>query len=169
MKMTKPTFDEFLSQEVSKAQQQQDLPEPQRPLWQGIDKAINAQSDTVHINEAAKGNGVWRQMSALAAATCVGMCVMYFSLSIPEQNNMVQMSQYFEQQKQILLVQYGNQPALTNDWQVQLQELEEAEQAIKLALENDTQNAALLQMLAQVYQQQLDLIERVHQPRWQKI
>ncbi|MDK1289034.1 hypothetical protein [Pseudoalteromonas umbrosa] len=167
--MTKPTFDEFLSQEVSKAQQQQDLPEPQRPLWQGIDKAINTQSDTVHTNKAVKVHGVWRQVSALAAATCIGMCVMYFSLSMPEQNNMVQMSKYFEQQKQILLVQYGNQPALTNDWQVQLQELEEAEQAIKLALENDTQNAALLQMLAQVYQQQLDLIERVHQPRWQEI
>ncbi|KZN67224.1 hypothetical protein N473_08360 [Pseudoalteromonas luteoviolacea CPMOR-1] len=168
MKMTKPTFDEFLSEELSKAKKQEGLPKPQQPLWQGIDKAINAQNDAVR-SATPKSTGVWRQVSAIAAATCIGMCVMYFSMSTPEQNNMLQMSQYFEQQKQIMLVQYSSQPALTNDWQVQLQELEEAEQAIKLALENDAQNAALLQMLAQVYQQQLDLIERVHQPRWQEI
>jgi Tfp pilus assembly protein PilF len=47
--------------------------------------------------------------------------------------------------------------------------LEEAEQAIKQALENEPQNQALLTMLAQVYQQQLDLINKVHAPRWQQI
>ncbi|ESP91906.1 MULTISPECIES: Anti-sigma-K factor rskA [Pseudoalteromonas] len=167
--MTKPNFDEFLSQQIANTQEQVQQPEPQRALWQGIEKAINEQPKNDSEPQKYKSAGVWRQVSAIAAATCIGMCVMYFTLSTPEQNNMMQMSQYFEQQKQILLVQYGNQPALTNDWQVQLQELEEAEQAIKLALQNDPQNAALLQMLAQVYQQQLDLIERVHQPRWQEI
>ena len=68
-----------------------------------------------------------------------------------------------------MLVAYKNQDALTSNWQVQLQELEEAELAIKQVLENEPQNQALLTMLAQIYQQQLDLINKVHAPRWQHI
>lgn len=66
-------------------------------------------------------------------------------------------------------MQYQSQAALTDNWQVQLQELEDAEQAIKQTLENEPKNKALLSMLAQVYQQQLDLINKVHAPRWQHI
>lgn len=76
---------------------------------------------------------------------------------------------FFTKQKQSLLVQYQSQAALTDNWQVQLKELEDAEQAIKQTLENEPQNKALLSMLAQVYQQQLDLINKVHAPRWQQI
>jgi len=79
------------------------------------------------------------------------------------------MSEFFTKQKQSLLVQYQSQVALTDNWQVQLQELEDAEQAIKQTLENEPKNKALLSMLAQVYQQQLDLINKVHAPRWQHI
>lgn len=68
-----------------------------------------------------------------------------------------------------MLVEYENKEALTTNWHTQLQELEEAEQAIKQALENEPQNQALLTMLAQIYQQQLDLINKVHAPRWQHI
>ena len=87
----------------------------------------------------------------------------------PETNTAVAMSDFFTKQKQSLLVQYQSQAALTDNWQVQLQELEDAEQAIKQTLENEPQNKALLSMLAQVYQQQLDLINKVHAPRWQQI
>ncbi len=66
-------------------------------------------------------------------------------------------------------MQYQNQPALTDNWQQQLTELEDAERAIKQALENEPENPALLKMLAQVYQQQLDLINKVHAPKWQTI
>ena len=68
-----------------------------------------------------------------------------------------------------MLVEYENKEALTTNWQTQLQELEDAEQAIKQVLENEPQNQALLTMLAQIYQQQLDLINKVHAPRWQHI
>ena len=66
-------------------------------------------------------------------------------------------------------MQYQNQPALTDNWQQQLTELEDAERAIKQALDNEPENPALLKMLAQVYQQQLDLINKVHAPKWQQI
>ncbi|MBQ4813736.1 hypothetical protein A7985_19775 [Pseudoalteromonas luteoviolacea] len=168
--MTKPNFDEFLAKSLEERDNPEHMPKPQKPLWSGIEKAINTASSvgTSPVNQHNRAN-VWRQVSAIAASTLVGMCVVYFSMKPVEQSSVMQMSNYFEQQKQTLLVQYGSLPALTNDWQVQLQELEQAEQAIKTALENDPENAALLQMLAQVYQQQLDLINRVHQPRWQQI
>ena len=79
------------------------------------------------------------------------------------------MSQLFETEKQALLVQYQEKPALTDDWQSQLDDLEQAETAIKQALKNEPQNSTLLRMLAQVYRQQLELINRVHQPKWQQI
>uniref|UniRef100_UPI0038F6B87A hypothetical protein n=1 Tax=Streptomyces scabiei TaxID=1930 RepID=UPI0038F6B87A len=75
--------------------------------------------------------------------------------SAAEPATSVVMSDYFTQQKQTLLVQYQNQPALADNWQQQLVELEDAERAIKQALENEPENPALLKMLAQVYQQQL--------------
>ncbi|MCF2859665.1 tetratricopeptide repeat protein [Pseudoalteromonas sp. SMS1] len=168
--MTKPNFDEFLANNLDQANNPEHMPTPQKPLWSGVEKAINSefQSQTDLANPSINGSR-WRQLSAIAASTIIGMCAVYFSMQLPEQSPVVQMSTYFEQQKQTLLVQYSTQPALTTDWQVQLQELEQAEQAIKQALESDPDNAALLQMLAQVYQQQLDLINRVHQPRWQQI
>ncbi|KZN46876.1 hypothetical protein N482_11335 [Pseudoalteromonas luteoviolacea NCIMB 1942] len=170
MKMTKPSFDEFLAKNVEQSDRPEHMPQPQKELWSGIERAINAESPT-NASQSSQQNrvDVWRQATAIAASTLVGMCAVYFSMKPATQSPVMQMSNYFEQQKQTLLVQYGSQPALTHDWQVQLQELEQAEQAIKTVLENDPENAALLQMLAQVYQQQLDLINRVHQPRWQQI
>ncbi|WP_244951705.1 hypothetical protein [Pseudoalteromonas luteoviolacea] len=170
MKMTKSNFDEFLAKGLEQKNNPEQMPEPQKSLWPGVEKAINsAPHSSIDSESRVTRSGAWRNFSAIAASTLIGMCAVYFSMKPSEQNPVVQMSAYFEQQKQTLLVQYGSQPALTNDWQVQLQELEQAEQAIKTALENDPENAALLQMLAQVYQQQLDLINRVHQPRWQQI
>ena len=87
----------------------------------------------------------------------------------PEPQPVVAISDYFSAKKNSLLVEYENKEALTTNWQTQLQELEEAEQAIMQALENEPQNQALLTMLAQIYQQQLDLINKVHAPRWQHI
>ncbi|WP_440054287.1 hypothetical protein ACSLBF_15655 [Pseudoalteromonas sp. T1lg65] len=159
--MSKPSFDEFIQAELSN-----DLstPEPQRDLWLGIEKAINQESpvrQTTHNH--------WQKLTGIAACTVAGLFAWQVVMNQPKQDSLANMSSFFEQQKQALLVQYDTQPALTSDWQMQLQELEQAEQAVKLSLKNDPENAALLRMLAQVYQQQLDLINKVHQPRWQQI
>ena len=79
------------------------------------------------------------------------------------------MSKQFETQKASLLVAYQDQNAVADNWQGQLAELESAADAIKAALQNDPNNMALLRMLQSVYQQQIDLIERVHAPKWQQI
>lgn len=79
------------------------------------------------------------------------------------------LSRQHEQQKQQLLVRFQDQAAVTDDWQTQIQELEDAAAAVKLALKQDPDNTALLGMLQHIYQQQLLLIERVHAPKWQQI
>jgi hypothetical protein len=60
-------------------------------------------------------------------------------------------------------------PTSTDNWQQQLKDLDEAEKAIKEALQDSPNNPALLGMLKHVYQQELAIIERVHAPTWQAI
>ncbi|GLS28243.1 hypothetical protein [Marinibactrum halimedae] len=68
--------------------------------------------------------------------------------------------------KRQLLSYVQSQTALTTDWQTQLKDLEEAATAIEKALQDQPNNVTLLNMLQQVHHQQLELIERVHQPTW---
>ncbi|AGH47072.1 hypothetical protein C427_4973 [Paraglaciecola psychrophila 170] len=48
-------------------------------------------------------------------------------------------------------------------------ELDDAADAIKTALENEPNNMALLKMLQSVHQQQINIIERVHSPKWSQL
>ncbi|MFC3033652.1 hypothetical protein ACFOEE_14080 [Pseudoalteromonas fenneropenaei] len=157
--MSKESFDAFLQRELK---QLPEALEPQRDLWTGIERAVN-QEQQVAVKKT--NHRPW-----LGVAACIGAAAVSWSLTLKTQpDNMLVISDVFETQKQGLLVQYAGQPALTDNWQVQLAELESAEQAIKQALKSDPQNAALLRMLSQVYQQQIDLINKVHQPQWQQI
>ncbi|CAM4073457.1 hypothetical protein [Pseudoalteromonas byunsanensis] len=157
--MNKPDFEQFLKESL---EQTKDIA-PRRDLWKGIENAIAS----APLED--KQSSYWPKLTGIAACLLAGLMAWQVVLNQPQQNTMTNMSAFFEQQKQSLLVQYEAQPALTSDWQAQLAELESAEQAIKAALQSDPENAALLQMLAQVYQQQLDLINKVHEPRWQQI
>ena len=67
------------------------------------------------------------------------------------------------------MVRFQDQPALTQNWQDQLTGLDDADDAIKTALENKPNNMALLKMLQSVHQQQINLIERMHSPKWQQL
>ena len=69
----------------------------------------------------------------------------------------------------LLYTNLDEQKALTENWQQQLSELDRAARDILEALEQDPGNMDLLKMLRNVYQQQLNLVERVHQPKWQYI
>jgi hypothetical protein len=64
------------------------------------------------------------------------------------------------------LIRFQDQPALTQNWQDQLTELDDAAVAIKMALRNESNNMALLKTLRYVHQQQINLIERVHSSKW---
>ena len=140
---------------------------PKKDLWQGVENAIAKQPTQIE-----KKSHVRQQITAMAACMCLGL--LSYLVFFNQQSNQYEaglqaMTQTFKQEKQALLVKYSDQKALADNWQSQLAELENAEKAIKLALENEPENATLLRMLSQVYQQQLDLINKVHKPSWQQI
>ncbi|ASM55054.1 MULTISPECIES: hypothetical protein [Pseudoalteromonas] len=161
MKMSKENFDDYLNESLNTLDK--DIT-PRKNLWPGIERAIiNAERST------QKHTTIWPKLTAVAACSVAVLIAVNIVFITPEPKPAVAISDYFLAQKNSLLVAYKNQDALTSNWQVQLQELEEAELAIKQVLENEPQNQALLTMLAQIYQQQLDLINKVHAPRWQHI
>lgn len=158
--MSKPDFETFLAESLSNSEAHI---APEKELWQGIEKAIS--NPAVEQRQSS----VWPKLVGIAACSVAALLSVQLVFTRPAHDTSVAMSDFFAEQKQTLLVQYQNQPALTDNWQQQLAELEDAERAIKQALENEPENSALLKMLAQVYQQQLDLINKVHAPKWQTI
>lgn len=160
--MSDHDFEQNLQQRLSRLPEER---QPERDLWPGIEHALNARQNTP---------AGWRKVSALAASVMLVGLLGWLSLSQwqasdQQQQLAVLLSEQHQQQKDYLLAAYANQPALTDNWQQQLEELDEAASAIKLALEQDPQNMTLLKMLKQVHQQQIDLIERVHTPKYQQI
>lgn len=156
-------FDKRLATELEQLPKEQ---LPQRDLWSGIDYALQQE-------QQAKPKATVKYM-ATAAAVAMVTSLVWLNTQAPVQqiqgNDLVQLlSEQHQQQKQQLLVSFEQQPALTDNWQQQLQELDDAAEAIKKALQQDENNLALLKMLQQVHQQQIDLIERVHAPKWRKI
>ncbi|QJR81360.1 hypothetical protein CA267_011515 [Alteromonas pelagimontana] len=148
---------------------------PQRDLWKGVELGLEAP----HHAAARRSSGSSFKWIGIAASFALVVLVGWFGLqeNAPHQSDKVisgealvqALSQQHEDQKQALLVKFEGHEAFTQNWQQQLTELDEAAGAIKAALKQDPDNTALLQMLQNVYQQQILLIERVHAPKWQQI
>lgn len=156
-------FEQHLQQQLEALPEQQ---QPEKDLWRGIELAINQSQP--YTNSARK------RWYAVAASLLVVGFAGWLSWQMPQQTADAEslaalLSSQHQQQKQALLVSFKGQQALTNNWQEQLLELDDAAEAIKKALQQEPGNLALLKMLQQVYQQQIDLIETVHAPKWQQI
>lgn len=167
--MTEQDFDSQLRRQIDALPRQI---QPQRDLWAGIDVALTQQS--MQQDETPVKVPHHRGLYALAASLMVVAITAWLTLSpAPQQVTGEQLvnalSEQHQSQVDSLLVKFKDQPALTNNWQQQLTQLDEAAIAIKAALEQDPDNVALLRMLQNVYQQQIELIERVHAPKWQAI
>lgn len=166
--MTAKKFDDQLQQMLDSLPQEK---APERDLWRGI--ALGLEADETSTAGKSK-----KPYLALAASVVLVACLSWFGLQqgVPGKEGQLNgealvaaLSNQFEDQKQSLLVKYEGQEAVTQNWQQQLAELDDAASAIKVALEQDPDNTALLRMLQNVYQQQIALIERVHAPKWQQI
>lgn len=161
MKMNKTNFDDYLNESLNQLNKNIS---PENELWDVIEHKITAHS---HSNKNTKT--YWPILTTIAASFTAVLVGILLFFKAPDTNTAFVMSEFFNKQKQSLLVQYQSQAALTDNWQVQLQELEDAELAIKKTLKNKPKNKVLLSMLAQVYKQQLDLINKVHTPYWRHI
>lgn len=149
---------------------------PQRDLWQGIELGIEQQQHA-GTEKTHKAPPRFAIAASFAVVAMAGWLVIQQLNVEPTQESIApsaeQLASVLSSQHQIqrdqLLVSLEGQPALTENWQEQLQELDDAAAAIKAALAQDPNNAALLKMLQNVYQQQISLIERVHSPKWRQI
>lgn len=169
--MNKQNFDADLKQHLNNIEKTK-LPE--RDLWAGIEHSLNDELTPNQLKDSEEKRDAKPKLYGIAAALAfVGLFSWY---GFEQQQDMVTgqqlvaaLSSQHAQQKDALLVKFKDQPALTQNWQQQLDELDAAAVAIKKALEQEQNNVALLKMLQNVHQQQIELIERVHSPKWQQI
>ena len=177
--MSNKNFEQALQDKI------QSLPDeiqPDKDLWQGIDIALSSSEKVItcadEISTTAKVVNLsqWTAMKPIAlAASLILVAVLGWNglQKIPnttvDSSLAARMMQQHDEQKTVLLASLSESPELTDNWQAQLQELEQAAKAIEAALQNEPDNITLLKMLQQVHQQQLALIETVHAPVWQQI
>jgi hypothetical protein len=147
---------------------------PERDLWLGIEKAINS---PLLPKTKSPWNISQRYQTPMAWAASIVLAVLLTwqiltPASQPAAMSLAQtMQQTFQQQKQGLLVSFG-QPKLTalpQAMQQQLNELAAAQQTINQALKSDPTNADLLNLLRFTQQQELKLLTQLFQPKWQTI
>jgi len=153
--------------------------QPERDLWKGIEQALQRTSvDSAHINKvhSSKQTHIFNKpkpLLAMAASLVVVTFIGWMSFESGKtrqgENLVAALSEQHNAQKQSLLIRFKDQPAMTDNWQQQIDELDEAATAIKKALSEEPNNPALLKMLKNVYEQQMMIIERVHEPRWKRV
>ncbi|WP_133471400.1 hypothetical protein [Paraglaciecola marina] len=165
--MSKARIEASLNEKIAELKKDK---QPERDLWPGIELAISKEdfSGLQHSRVERR-----KKYLAVAAVVMFGF-IGWFTISpqfvlLTGDDLVASLSAQHEAQKHELLVKLRSQPALTENWQDQLAELDDAANAIKLALENDPNNMALLKMLQSVHQQQISIIERVHSPKWSQI
>lgn len=169
--MSKQNFDAALKQKLGELDKSK---MPERDLWQGIELALaNAPAPNQMEPEKPQIVSGARMFAVAATFAFIGL-FSWFGMNQPApgvggQELVAALSDQHQEQKDALLVKFKDQQALTENWQQQLQELDDAAIAIKAALKEDQDNIALLKMLQNVHQQQIELIERVHAPKWRQI
>lgn len=148
--------------------------QPSRDLWQGIEFEIS--KPTMGDNNTSSSKVIKitnKPLYGLAASFALVAVVGYFSfqtgLSTSGQDLAEALSAQHQMQKNELIASFEGQQSATQNWQEQISELDEAALAIKKALAEEPNNAALLNMLKKVHEQQISLIEQVHKPAWQQI
>ncbi|GAA0859879.1 hypothetical protein [Aliiglaciecola litoralis] len=168
--MNKANFEADLRAKLAQLEKDK---QPERDLWAGIEIAL-ADEDTPNQIRAQRQPKQRPKMVAIAASVALVGVLTWYGMQSPVnevsgQDLVAALSSQHEQQKNALLVKFEGQPALTQNWETQLAELDEATIAIKAALKHDPNNMALLKMLQSVHQQQINLIERVHSPKWRQL
>ena len=167
-------FDDKLAQHISGISKEK---QPERDLWRGIELGITSQQGDASQDDASSSTVTSKQWMAIAASVWLVTVLWFaapFAFKADESRSdgyalIDAMSMQQQQQVNSLLASYESTTALTEDWQEQLKELDDAADVIKAALKDDPDNSALIKMLHHVYQQQIALIERVHAPKWQQI
>jgi len=142
--MNDKVFEERLGRELDALQEEL---APARDLWPGIDNTINSKTIAVPkpvaiaasimrvVSLAFSGSlSVSRDSAPDNAGINVGINA---GINVGINALIAFLQSEHERNKQTLLVEYWGQPALAPDWEGQMQQLEQAEQAIYEALRED--------------------------------
>lgn len=169
--MNNEQFEQQLSSDIEGLPRER---QPERDLWPGIEVAMNLNGSESAQNGSVVTLAKQPVWYATAASFLVVAMFTWFNFNGASSVGVneafiAQMALEHEQQKSALLVRFEDQPALTENWQQQLTELDDAAAAVKKALLQEPNNIALLKMLQHVHQQQIDLIETVHSSKWTQI
>jgi hypothetical protein len=141
--------------------------QPEKDLWMGIELALS--TETSDLPPVVVKKRMYLVAASVAIFGLIGwLSVNQQSVLLTGDDLVASLSEQHLKQKNALLVRFQAQPALTDNWQEQLTSLDDATDAIKTALKNEPNNMALLKMLQSVHQQQINIIERVHSPKWQQ-
>lgn len=148
---------------------------PERDLWAGIERAIEHQQHT----QTDSGTGTKRATFTpyAWAASVVLAVVMTWSLNMPSPTAPVQLTaldvlqQQYMQEKDTMLVSFGKPDIkkLPEAIQKQFAELQSARKSLLTALDDDPDNADLLNLLKWTQSQELSLLEQLYSPKWQTI
>lgn len=151
-------FDKTLQQQLSQLQKDR-LPE--RDLWPGIEMAVMAKQHR---------QTPWAAVAASFIVCALGgwfLLSKYHDTDNPTLKVIAQLDALHQQEMLTLEVAFKNIRPLTTNWNEQLHDMDQAADAIKMALKNDPQNVTLLKMLSDVYQKEVDLLKTVHEPNLQ--
>lgn len=145
---------------------------PERDLWPGIERAIQANNETKSKTSSKTVITPVAWAASIVAAvllTWVNVTPQGENINEPSLLNVMQTD--FEQQKQLLLVSFGKPDTtkLSPEMQSELAKLASARKTIEKALLDDPENGDLLNLLRWTQQQELDFIEQLYRPQWQSI
>ena len=159
------------NQEQSIEQLVESLPDelaPKRDLWQGIEQAVAKTSQDVPKRPIEVQ---WGAVAAVVAPIALVAGILMNNQQTMESSPawLEPVSASYEFQKQAMLRQVDGKAVVNSNWQQTLKELEDAEASLKEALKHQPQDPALMKMLNQVYQQQLDVISKSHQSKFMQI
>lgn len=159
------------NQEQSIEQLVESLPDelaPKRDLWQGIEQAVAKTSQDVPKRPIEVQ---WGAVAAVVAPIALVAGILMNNQQTMEASPawLEPVSASYEFQKQAMLRQVDGKAVVNSNWQQTLKELEDAEASLKEALKHQPQDPALMKMLNQVYQQQLDVISKSHQSKFMQI
>jgi hypothetical protein len=156
---------------------------PQRDLWTGIERAIQAKKQDAPSFESTTKKVF--MPTAWAASLVAAVLVTWVSFSpyfssqpvdMAQQENsplnlVMAMQENFQQTKQTMLVSFGQPKVseLPKEIQTELTKLSSALKTIEKALLEDPTNNDLLNLLRWTQKQELDFLTQLYSPKWQSI
>lgn len=136
---------------------------PQRDLWPGIEHSLKKPRQGIQVP-------VWGMAAAVALVAVSLTWSLMRPVSVqPSASDLSALVSLLhdenESAKQVLLASFEDRVPYYPEWQTELEQLEEAEDVLLEALMEDSGNTALISLLRQVQQKQLNLIDAVYSPR----